>query len=127
MYKFRYDYIESIYCKKSRLLFAGTDSLMYETKTKDVYKDFIKDKKIFGFSTYSTKSKYDKSKKLVVGKIKSETAGIPTEAFVGLNPKIYSLLVDDNSEHKIGTHEINKISNHALVIKHISKTMDMMD
>ena len=100
MYEFRYDYIESIYGQKSRLLFAGIDSLMYDIKTKDVYKDFSIDKKIFGFSTHSAKWKYAKSKKLVVGKIKGETAGIPTEAFVGLKPKIYSLLVDDNSEQK---------------------------
>ena len=33
MYEFRYDYIQSTYGKKSRLLFAGIDSLMYETKT----------------------------------------------------------------------------------------------
>ena len=29
-----------------------------------------------------------------------ETAGVATEEIVGLKPKIYSYLVDDNSEHK---------------------------
>ena len=32
--------------------------------------------------------------------MKDETAFIPTEEFVGLKPKMYSCLVDDNSEHK---------------------------
>ena len=97
-------------------------------KLKHIYKDFSKYKKMFDFSAYSVKSKfYDKSNKLVVGKIKGERASILTEAFVGLSPKIYSFLVDNISEHEIGTYEINKISYHALMIKHISKTLGMMD
>ena len=31
---------------------------MHEIKTEDVCKDFSKDKEMFGFSNYSTKSKY---------------------------------------------------------------------
>ena len=57
MYKFHYDYIKSKYGNNSRLLFADIDNLMYM-------------KKIFDFSNYSTKSKYDNSNKLVVGKMK---------------------------------------------------------
>ena len=36
----------------------------------------------------------------MVGKMKDETAGVATEEFVGLKPKMYSHLVNDNSEHK---------------------------
>ena len=32
--------------------------------------------------------------------MKDETAGVAIEEFVGLKPKMYSSLVDDNSEHK---------------------------
>ena len=32
--------------------------------------------------------------------MKDETAGVATEELVGLKPKIYLYLVDDNSEHK---------------------------
>ena len=39
---------------------------------------------MFDFSNYSTKSK---------------SAGVGTEESVGLKPKMYSYLVDDNSEH----------------------------
>ena len=82
-------------------LFTDTDSLMYEINTEDVYKDFSNDKEMFGFSNFSTKSNYyDNSNKLVVGKIKDKTAGVVMEEFVGLKPKIYLYLVDDNSEHK---------------------------
>ena len=74
---------------------------MYEIKTEDVYEDFNNDKEMFDFSNYSTKAKYfDNSNKLVVGKTKDETAGAAIEEFVELKPKVYSYLVDDNSEHK---------------------------
>ena len=55
---------------------------------------------MFDFSNYSAKSKYyDDSNKLVVGKVKDETAGVAIE-FVGLKPKMYLHLVDNNSKHK---------------------------
>ena len=100
MYEFHYDYIKNKYSNNSRLLFTDTDSLMYEIKTEDVYEDFSNDKEMFGFSYYSTNSKYyDNSNKLVVGKTKDETAGVVIEKFVGLKPKMYPYLVNDNSEH----------------------------
>ena len=48
---------------------------MYETE--DIYEDFIRDKEMFDFSNYSTKSKYyDNSNKLVILKTKDETGGV---------------------------------------------------
>ena len=44
----------------------------------------------------------------MVGEKKGETAGIAIEEFVGLKPKIYLYLVDDNSEHK-KAKGVNKI------------------
>ena len=68
---------------------------MYEIKTEDVYEE------MFDFSNYSTKLKYyDNSNKLVAGKMKDKTAGVAIEESVGLKPKMYSYLIDDNSEHK---------------------------
>ena len=50
---------------------------MYETKNEDAYKDFNKDKEMFDFSNYSTKSEYyNNSNKLVVGKMQDETVGV---------------------------------------------------
>ena len=40
MYEFHYDYIKIEYGNNSRLLFTDTDSLMFQIKTEDVYKDF---------------------------------------------------------------------------------------
>ena len=77
MYEFHYDYTENKYGKNSGLLFSDTGSLTYKIKTEDVYEDFSKGNKKFHFRKYSTKSKfYDDSNKLVVGKIKNETARV---------------------------------------------------
>ena len=68
MYEFCYDYIKNKYGNNSRLLFTDTDSLMYESKTEDVYEDISNDKEMFDFSNCSAKPKYyDNSNKLVVG------------------------------------------------------------
>ena len=52
MYEFHYDFIKNKYGNISRLLFTDTDSVMYEIKTEDVYKGFIRDKEMFAFSNY---------------------------------------------------------------------------
>ena len=96
MYEFHYDYIKNKYDNKSKLLFIDTDSLMYEIKPEDLYEDFISNKEMFNFRNYSTKSKYyDDSNKLVIGKMKDETGGVAVQELVGLKPKIYSFLVDN--------------------------------
>ena len=100
-YKFHHDYIKDKYGSNSRILFTDTDSLTYDIKTEDVYEDFNNDKEMFDFSNYSTKSKcYDYWNKVVVGKMKDQTAGVAIEEFVGLKGKMYLYLVDDNREHK---------------------------
>ena len=100
MYKFHYDYIDNKYGNNSRLLFTGTDSLIYEMKTKDVYEGFINDKEMFSFSNYSAQSKHNDSNKSVVGKMKDGTAGFVMKEFVGLKPEMYFFLVNGSSQHK---------------------------
>ena len=54
-------------------------------KLKMFMKILANDKEMFDFSNYLTKSKYyDNSDKLVVGRMKDETAGVAIETFVGL-------------------------------------------
>ena len=53
------------------------------------------------FSNYSTKSKYyDNWSKLVVAKTKDKTTGVAIKEFAVLKAKMYSYLVDGNTEHK---------------------------
>ena len=69
----------------------------------------VKMKRIFDFSNYSNKSKYqDDSNKFVVGKMKDETCSVVIEEFVELKPRMYSFLEDDNSERK-KAKDVNKM------------------
>ena len=58
MCEVHYDYIKNKHDNKWKIIFTDTDSLMYETKTEDVYKDFSGNKQMFDFSNCSTKSKF---------------------------------------------------------------------
>ena len=63
-------------------------------------KIFMKVKKCL-ISNYSSKSKYyNDSNKLVVGKMKDQTVSVTIKKFAVLKPKMYSFLVDSNSEPK---------------------------
>ena len=107
MYELHYDYIKNKYDNQSKLLFTGTDSLMYAIENEDVYEDFGSNKEMFDFSNYSTKSQYhDDSHKLVNGKIKDEIGGVAIEEFVRLKPRMYSFLVDNNKHKK--AKDVNK-------------------
>ena len=74
---------------------------MHEIETENVYDDFSKNKEMYDFTNFSTKSKcYDNSTALVVGKMEDEMGGVAIEEFVGLKLKMYLILVSDTSECK---------------------------
>ena len=58
MYNFHYNYIKKKYNNRARLLFTDTDSLAYEIKAEDVYKDLWNDKDMFDNSDYLESSPY---------------------------------------------------------------------
>ena len=99
----------------------------------------VKNKKVFHIGNYSTKSKYyDNSNKLVIGKMKDETAGISTKEFIRLKPKMNSFLADDNSEHKkakvvnrnvvtIGNNEYKDVLLKNKCIRHWMNTIQAKD
>ena len=53
MYDFHHNYIKEKYGSNAKLLFTDTDSLTYNIRTEDVYKDFWADKDKFDFSDYN--------------------------------------------------------------------------
>ena len=88
MYEFHYDYIKEKY-PEAKLLFTDTDSLCYHISTKDMEQDAH----LFDTSDYPKDHiLHSTVNKKVLVKMKKETAEVPIEEFVGLRPKVYSLL-----------------------------------
>ena len=125
---FHYDHIKNKYDNKLNLLFTDT-----EIKTEDIYEDFSSNKEIIYFSNYSTKLKYyDNSNKLHIGKMKDKTGGVAIANFVGLKPKVYSFLVDNNGYKKakgvnknvVATISHNEYKDVSLNEKYISQSMN---
>ena len=87
---FHYNFIKKNF--DAELLFTDTDSLTYEVKSKDVYKEFYKWKDLFDFSNYSKDSKnFNETNKKVIGKMKDEFGGVIIIEFSGLKSKMYSI------------------------------------
>lgn len=94
MFGFHFDVIKPRYGEKAKLLFTDTDSLCYEVKTDDFYKDMWDQKELYDFSGFPEDSPFfDKTNKKVLGKFKDECDGEAPSEFIGLRPKMYSLKV----------------------------------
>ena len=66
-----------------------------------MFDDYSSNKEMFDFSNCSTKPKeYENLNKLVIRKMKYESAGVAIKEFLGLKTKIYSFLVEDNNEYR---------------------------
>ena len=96
MYNFHYNYMLKTY--NTKLMFTDTDSLFYEIKTDNVYKDLLNDKELFDNSDYPKKSAFffDENKR-VIGKMKDEAAGMPIKEFIGLRRKMYSYEINNET------------------------------
>ena len=89
-------------------MLTDTDSLVYEIKTEDAYKDFYEDNNLFDFSDYPASSKpFDPVNNKVIGKMKDEFKGKIISEFVGLKSKMYSLIVVDD-EKVVKAKGVNK-------------------
>ena len=102
MFNFHYKYIREKYGNKAELLFTDTDSLMYQIKTKDFYKDITHDILAkFDTSDYPANHKSGIPtgvNKKVIGMFKDEVAGKQITRFVGLRPKLYSFDIEEDKE-----------------------------
>ena len=97
MYYFHYNFTKKSF--SAELLFTDTDSLTYEIKSENVYKNFFKWKELFDFSNYSKNSTfYDDTNKKVIGKMKDEYSGVIIDQFIGLKSKMYSIKKINGSE-----------------------------
>ena len=104
MYDFHYNYIKTKYADNAKLLFTDTDSLTYEIKSQDFYKDIKPDiQKWFDTSDYPInhpsgfKTEVNSN---VLGMFKDEAGEKQIAEFVGLRAKLYSYKMRDGSEGK---------------------------
>ena len=104
MYDFHQNYIKTKYGDKAKLLFTDTDSITYEIKTKDFYKDINSDIEVrFDTSDYPTGHQSGIKtglNSIVLGMFKDEDGGKQIVEFVGLRAKLYSYKMLDGSEDK---------------------------
>ena len=99
MYDFYYNQLKKQYGEHCQLLYTDTDSLLLEIQTENVYEDM-------GAGLYDTSDypkdhpQYSAKNKKVVGKMKDECAGRLIAEYVGLRPKMYSILEADGRNIK---------------------------
>ncbi|XP_035231310.1 uncharacterized protein LOC118203166 isoform X1 [Stegodyphus dumicola] len=107
MYQFHYQYIKKTYASKARLLFTDTDSLCYEIETDAIFQDMGNNLNLFDTSDYPENHPlYSLTNKKTIGKMKDELSGQIAQEFVGLKPKMYSLL--SNSTEKKTAKGVSK-------------------
>ncbi|XP_073236533.1 uncharacterized protein [Porites lutea] len=90
------------YGNNAELLFTDTDSLMFQIKTKDFYKDISPDI-LTKFDTSDYPPNHESgiptgANKKVIGMFKDEVAGKQITHFVGLRPKLYSFKIEEERE-----------------------------
>ena len=79
------------------LLFTDKDSLTYEIKFEDVYKELFKDKYLFDFSEYQQNFFHPTNKK-ITGKMKDKFKGNLINKFIGLKSKMYDIVAEGGEE-----------------------------
>ena len=97
MYDWYYNKLKKKYGENCTLLYTDTDSLLVDIKTEDVYKDMAETNEQYDFSDYPKDHPlFDETNKKVLGKMKDECAGVPIYKYIGLRPKLYSILRCDD-------------------------------
>ena len=96
MYDWYYNKLKKKYGENCTLLYTDTDSLLVDIKTNDIYKDMSETKEDYDFSDYPKGHQlHNESNKKVIGKMKDECAGTQIAEYIGLRPKLYSILRSD--------------------------------
>ncbi len=113
MYKF-YDQMREFYGDRIKVLMTDTDSFIFEIQTDDVYVDLKQMDNEMDFSEYPRDHFCYSAKNMkVLGKFKDENFSKPIKEFVGIRPKMYSILeYNDNQKktHKGVPHKVEGLS-----------------
>ena len=90
-----YDYnqLQGQYGDHCQLLYTDTDSLLLEVQTEDVFRDMASHAELYDTSDYPPEHPlHSIANKKVLGKMMDKCAGRPIAEYVGLRPKMYSIL-----------------------------------
>ena len=103
MYEFHYDYMKKKYKDSNlKLLYMDTDSLVYDIKTEDFYRDIAEDVETrFDTSGYESGRPLPIGRnKKVIGLMKNELGGKIMKEFISLRPKMYCYRVGKDEPKK---------------------------
>ena len=103
MYELHYVYMKKKYKESDlKLLYMDTDSLVYNIRTEDFYKDIAEDVETrFDTSRYETDKLLPiRENKKVIGLMKDELGGKIMKEFITLRPKMYSYRVGKDEPKK---------------------------
>ena len=97
MYHSYYKWYKKFYGDNITLAYTDTDSFLVVVKTEDFYLDLKNNfSSIMDFSNYPKDHfLHSKLNEKVIGKFKDELPGLIIEEFIGLKPKLYSILYDE--------------------------------
>ena len=96
MYDFHYNVINKWYGNKAKIHFTDTDSLAYSIETPNIYADMRQDIDLYDTSDYPCDHLLSSKRNAKVdGKFKDELNSVAALEFIGLHPKMYSLLIPD--------------------------------
>ena len=103
MYESWYHYVKPKYAGEAKLCYMDTGSFIVYIKADDIYEDIAEDVETrFDTSNYELDRPLPKENhENVIGSTKDEISGNIMTKLVGLRAKIYSYLIDDDSEDKI--------------------------
>ena len=110
MYNFHYNVIKKNYGDRIALLMTDTDSFLYQITTDDLYKDLQNNTLLqgcFDFSNYPQDHVlYNVDNKRRPGYFKDERHSEQIKKFVGLRSKMYSILMDNDTDQIVakGVH-----------------------
>ena len=101
MYDFYSNHLKARYGKRCQLVDTDTDSLLLEIETEEVYADIAQGQDLYDTSDFPKEHPLHRmANKKVIGKMKNDCAGRPIAEYVGLRPKMYSILEAGGSNSK---------------------------
>ena len=115
MMEFHYDVIEKNFKNKYNLLYSDTDSLVYRIEHPDIYEWIKNNKDYFDLSSSERPDLKDGANKKAYGKFKDEMHSLLIKEFIGLNPKVYSVI-----HQKINEENKSKYWNNKKTLKGVS-------